>query len=81
MSIDTVEEVVTKLVGRIKPVGESNEDEKRFENLVLMCELVDRLVTKIDEVAYDNKDRYEASMKKAGLYAQNFMTNTLGINQ
>ena len=77
----TLAEIVFKLTGRVNPIGKSEVDEERFENLKAMCELVDILVTKIDEVAYDNKDRYEASMKKAGLYAQNFMTNTLGINQ
>lgn len=70
-------EVVQKLIGPIKPVGEHHADEKRFENLKAMCELVDKLVTDIDEVI-PNKNRIEASMKRAGEYADNFLTN-LGI--
>ena len=36
--------IITKLIGPIEPVGETNEDEKRFSNLTNMTILVDRLV-------------------------------------
>ncbi len=65
-------DVVTKLIGPIKPIGETGEDNKRFENLKAMTELVDKLLTDIDDVAYDNKDRQEYSMKRAGEYASSF---------
>ena len=76
-----LDEVVMKLVGKITPIGKSEVDEERLENLKMLCDLVDKLVTKIDEVGYDNKDRYEASMRRAGEFAYNFITKTLGINQ
>lgn len=68
-----------KLVGKINPVGESNTDSERFENLKLLCDLVEELLIGITDVANENKDRYESSMKRAGDYAQNFLTNRLGI--
>lgn len=61
-------EVVTKLVGPIDPVGETNTDDARYKNLEVMTELVNRLLTDIDYVAA-NKDRPEFSMSRAGKHA------------
>ena len=47
-------EVVTKLVGRINPVGETETDNERYENLKVMCELVEKLIVDIDNVGYSN---------------------------
>lgn len=74
-------DVVNKLVGKINPVGKTETDNERFENLKVLCDLTNCLVTAIDQVAYDNKDRYEYSMKRAGEYAKNFLTETLGIKE
>jgi hypothetical protein len=71
-------DVVVKLVGPIDPVGETNADGRRFENLVAMCELADALLTDIDSVATYNKDRVEHSMRKAGRYAAEFQ-DRMGI--
>jgi hypothetical protein len=65
-------DVVIKLIGPVMPIGETNADEKRFENLKTMTELVDALLSDIDAVATANKDRYEASRKKAGQFAAKF---------
>lgn len=75
----THEEIIMKLVGKINPVGETTMDEERFENLKVLCELVDKLVVQIDNVSYRNKDAYEYSVKRAGEYAKDFLTNKLGI--
>ena len=72
-------EVVTKVVGPINPVGETHTDNRRFDNLEVMCDLVDRLLTDIDGVA-QNKHRCEYSMKKAGVYASDFYTQ-IGIEE
>ena len=72
-------EIVKKLIGYIDPVGETNIDDKRFENLKAMCELVNNLVTEIDEVSFYNKNKDEYSRKRAGEYDNNFLANTLGI--
>ena len=73
----TIQDVVRELVGPIKPVGESNTDERRFENLKAMTELVDALLTDIDSVA-TNKGRAEGSMNKAGQFASDFQ-DQIGI--
>ena len=74
-------EVVKKLVGNVQPYGATHIDDERFENLKAMCELVNDLVTEIDRVAYENKDRHEYSMKQMADYASNFLSNTLGITE
>lgn len=76
-----LDQIVKKLVGPINPVGETNEDDKRFENLQTMCELTNKLVAAIDEVAYENRDKVEHSLKKAADYAQDFLTNKLNIQE
>jgi hypothetical protein len=74
----TLEEIILKLVGPIEPIGDSRVDEERFENLNNLCDLVDHLVSYIDHVGC-NKDRVECSMRRAGEYADNFLSETLGI--
>ena len=58
-------EVVTKLIGPIRAVGEHNEDCRRMTNLEDVLNLVDRLLFDIDEAARD-RDRPEASMQAIG---------------
>jgi hypothetical protein len=72
-------EIVNKLIGPIEPVGETETDQKRYENLKAQCELVESLIMNIQYVANSNKDRSEYSMKLAGQYADRFLTNTIGI--
>ncbi len=72
-------EIVNKIIGPIRPVGNSEIDAERYENLKAMCELVNELVTQIDSVSYDFQDRQEASIKKASEYSTNFIDKTLGI--
>jgi hypothetical protein len=74
-------EIVEKLIGEIKSIGESNTDEIRFENLVNMCNLVNNLIVEIDNMAYLNMNRKEASMNKAGQYAYKFLFETLNIKE
>ena len=61
-------DVVTKLIGPIMPIGETNTDEKRFENLQEMVSLVNELLDDIHSVTV-HKTRGEWSMKHAGEYA------------
>ena len=72
-------EIVNKLVGNINPIGKSEVDAKRFENLKVMCDLVNELITQIEDVNYRNKGAYEGSVVKCQEYAVNFLTETLGI--
>jgi hypothetical protein len=72
-------DIVNKLIGPIKPIGSSSEDEIRFKNLKELCHLANLIIIEIDSVAYENKDRYEHSMKIMAEYAANFLTNEIGI--
>jgi hypothetical protein len=71
--------IVRKLIGSIRPVGSSETDSERFGNLVVMCEVVNELITNIDSVGYDFKDYKEASIKRASDYASEFLTKKIGI--
>lgn len=75
----TVYDVVMKLIGPIEPIGESREDERRFDNLVAVTKLVAVLLADINDVT-SHKSRIEYSMRKAGEYADKFLTR-MGIEQ
>jgi hypothetical protein len=68
-----IEEIVMKLVGPIKPIGDSNTDKKRLDNLKILCDITEKFVHAIDSVACDHKDSYEDSTKTSGKYAENFI--------
>ena len=76
-----IKDVVLKLIGSVDPVGESNADDRRFENLKVLCELTEHLVCVIDDVSYRNKDRAEYSMSRAGKYAFDFIDKKLNIKE
>ncbi len=65
-------EIVKKLIGEIDPVGETNTDNARFENLKAMTELVDELLSDIYRVAQGN-NRHEYSINRAGQFAASFL--------
>jgi len=69
-----VYDVVKKLVGEIKPVGETNTDDYRFENLKVMTDLVDKLLTDIDDIVPEKRSQ-EFSRKRAGDFADKFLTS------
>ena len=73
-------DVVKKLIGNIRPVGEANEDVKRLENLKAICELMDEINTAIDSVAFDFKDDKQGSVKACCDYANQFL-DKLGIKE
>lgn len=71
-----LKEIVLKLVGDINPHGDSSRDEKTFENLKVLCNLVEELLTTIDYVHYNNKNAFEFSVKRASEHAKKFLTET-----
>jgi hypothetical protein len=70
-------DVVTKLIGPIRPLGCEARDPERLENLKTMCDLVEKLTDKISEVA--DQVSYEESVKRAQKYANDFLTYKLGV--
>lgn len=71
-------DIVNRLIGEIKPVGESNEDKRRHENILKMIELMKELHMQMDTVAHRNKNRVEHSMKVIGEEADKYL-DWLGI--
>jgi hypothetical protein len=67
--------VVNKLVGPINPVGETNEDDVRFENLKQMTHLIDHLLFAIAIISKD-KESELFSVRRAGLFADEFIRAT-----
>jgi len=74
-------EIVKKLIGNIRPLGDASQDEKRFENLKAMCTLANLIIAGIDAVGYDFRNSYEGSVRKAADYAKKFLTEEIGITQ
>jgi hypothetical protein len=72
LDADTIHKTIRQLVGKVLPQGESNYDAMVYENLQILCEVTEKLIIDIDEVAYENKDRQEHSMKKVGELACKF---------
>ena len=68
----TVYDVVMKLVGPIDPLGDSNADAKRLENLKELTALVENLRYRVSQVV-PAASRQEASMKAIGMHAKTFL--------
>lgn len=66
--------VVKKLLGPIEPVGETNCDNERLENLENTIKLVDNLLFDIGRVS-GYKDCQEYSRSRAGKRAENFLND------
>lgn len=75
MNSNSIFEVVSKLVGKVRPIGESNEDEERYHNLKVMCELAEYLLDEIEYISRSYSDRSEFSAYKAGQHAKVFLIN------
>ena len=71
-------DIVKKLTGPNVPIGDSDIDRERLENLRELIKLTDLLLREIDDIAVANKDRIENSMKVAGELCADFFTR-LGI--
>jgi hypothetical protein len=65
-------EIVKKLIGQIKPVGETNEDAKRLDNLNDQIQLTEELINEIFDVAHF-ANRHEFSVKTCGLQAKHYL--------
>ena len=65
-------EIVLKLTGPVRAVGETNEDARRLENLKALTDLVEMLFYEIQGASV-SADSHQASMKAIGEYAQNFL--------
>lgn len=71
-------DVVKKLTGEIEPVGETTEDNRRFENLEAMIKLAKAIHHDIDYLADEYSDSHEFSLKRVGSFANKYLDD-LGI--
>lgn len=60
-----IEEILKRLFGRIEPWGETNEDNKRFENIENYKVALEFIINELSS-ASKFKDRPEYSMQKIG---------------
>jgi hypothetical protein len=67
-----IEDVVYKIIGEIKPVGETYIDNKRFISLEIMCELVQKIISDMVEVAED-KNNHAFSISNSGKRSFDFL--------
>lgn len=68
----TLYEIVNKLIGQVKPIGETESDNKSFDNLHQMLELIEQLMKDVADVSSFAK-RTEYSMQRSGKLAEKFM--------
>jgi len=68
----TVYQIIAKLIGPIGPLGETNEDERRYKNLQHACEVTDALLVDIRDVAA-HKISHQYSVRRAGECAASFL--------
>lgn len=67
-------EIVKKLNGPISPMGESNMDTKRFENLKTMIDLADQLIADI-QFASRYAGSHKHSVSKIGKHAKEWINS------
>ena len=65
-------DVVRKLVGPVKGIGEHNADQERLENMKTMCLLIEDLLSDVEN-AYGDADSPQASVKAIGEQAKHFI--------
>ena len=65
-------DIIMELIGEIEPVGETNTDDKRFDNLLRLQNTVDIL---LDEIYYVTPyiGKYAYSMHRSGKQAVSWM--------
>ena len=64
-SSEEISDIVMKLIGEVEPVGETNADNRRYDNLLLLLNTVDILLDEIQFVM-PYSEYVEYSMKRAG---------------
>lgn len=69
MKILDTYQIMEKLIGPIDPIGETNTDNARLDNLVEFMILTQKMVQKVKEISR-NQNRVEYSIKRTGEYAE-----------
>ena len=61
----SISEILKKLLGEIEPVGETNEDNKRFNNIQNYYETLSFILAQLSD-ASRYKDKPQASLQRIG---------------
>lgn len=69
---EEITKIITALNGGINPVGETNADNDRYENLKNLETIIDCLLDDI-QLLIPNKNSYEYSVKRAGNEAVKYL--------
>jgi hypothetical protein len=72
MKAETIIEVVRKLIGGVDAIGETNHDNRAYENLNVMIDVCNALLDDI-YIASKTKDCPQYSMKQIGGHAYRFI--------
>ena len=72
-------DIVLRLTGPVEPVGETNADDERIENLKELLFLMTELHILVDRIATENKKRSEFSMSRAGKLCDKYL-DAIGVN-
>lgn len=75
MNEETIYKVFKKLVGNIKPIGDTSIDNERFDNLKVFCEVIEKAMVELDDIVYIYKGSQEYSIKRSVEYVENFLKN------
>ncbi len=67
-------DVIKKLIGPVRPIGETNADDERLKNLHEMMDVMQFMYWELRSIAA-NKDAGEYSISLAGKEAHNFLEN------
>lgn len=72
MSVDTIYQVIKRLIGNIHAVGETIEDNIRYNNLKIQCFLISYL---LEDISFEsrNKDDPRYSISRSGKYAYKYL--------
>lgn len=71
--------IIEKLIGKIRPVGESNHDREALKNLEVFIEVFNMMHIEIDDIAYDYKDSKYSSEKIIAMRCDK-QIKSMGIN-
>ena len=75
-----IHELVRELIGPISPVGDAHHDHNCMGNLKRMSEVIDKLLTDMDDIVMSNKDSHLHSCAKAAKFCSDFY-DKLGISE
>ena len=72
-----LEQLVMKLIGEVRPVGETNSDNERLDNLHRLTKLSGFLIEEIQKIHEDFKENVEYSIKRASNFAGDYLESEL----